>query len=399
MRIILKEYDKEQKIFIDKDINIYFDSYEELVSSAYIQYNLKIRHYKLRTIKCGCKPNENLYMSVVENKKEKIYYLKRYDTSKEHDINCLFYSEVGEYIDYSGKEIKYTTKIFEEPKQLNNSNKNEIRTTETNIQNLTYYAYCNNLISSSCSYAFHIKNKNSEELKNFNYEDFINSLNKQIRINNISNVGSLYDFCNKNNGYRYDYGIIDKTLELTDIEDLKDSDIIEIVLDNKSLKTTKKRLEIAIKKLKIFNNLISPSYFYFAIKFYGISIRLYLSPIYFDGKNICFIESNFERNYAKYLYEKNIVFIKPLNNLEFNFIQREKLPGEKFRLNSRPDFITISKNEVSIIEVSGYKNKEYIEQLEDKENNYKKICEEYKYVRYIRVDGVTGEKVLDIKFN
>lgn len=88
-----------------------------------------------------------------------------------------------------------------------------------------------------------------------------------------------------------------------------------------------------------------------------------------------------------------------MNNLEFNFIQREKLPGEKFRLNSRPDFITISKSEVSIIEVSGYKNKEYIEQLEDKENNYKKICEEYKYVRYIRVDGVTGEKVLDIKFN
>jgi hypothetical protein len=398
--ILMKRQDPNNDTkFIDEWFKVYLSSREE-IQSEFIQKHLKKRNLQQRTIKCGCKPNENLYLS--SNKSNDNYYLKRYPTNREHEIECIFYSEVSNYIDYTeqGKAI-YKPTIFEEPKI--NMNDDELRPAiESDIKRYTYYAFCQEIISNACIYAFYYTNKERERgsLINFTYKNFISSLINGIKKTPISGVNNLYDLCNnKDNGLRYSFGVIDQDIRalLAGAANNEENSIMEVPYDeNRILKTTKRRLEIAAQRLRIFNNFIHPQYFFIAVLNYGIAIRLYLYPIYYDQDNICFVESDYERQYAAQLFTKNITFIKPINNLEFQFIPKEKICSaaeNKFRLSSRPDFIELDTNKVSLVEVSGYDTEQYQEQLRDKEKDYKDIIEKFNYVNYKRIDGITKEVI------
>lgn len=389
--IKMKNLNKEDE-FYEEWKTIYLSSRAEL-QNDYIQQQLKLRNKHQRTIRCGCNLNEHLYLSSNKNSND-LYFLKRYPNQKEHKVECMFYSEVKEYIDHEDGNIIYKPTIFEEPNIRVNDGKNR-PACESDIQRYTYYSYCQDLIASSCSFAFRHKNKNQDykNLKNFGYKDFLFNLNIAIKNVQIKGVGSLHELCSsKDNGLRYSYGIINEDIReyLKKANSLDDNAILSISLDNgKILKTTKKRIEIASKRLKIYNNYIEPQYFFIAVSNYGVAVRLYLYPVYYDEENICFVESNYERKYAKYLYEQNITFIKPINNLEFQYIPSNKIcPNKsKFKLNNRPDFIEFKDGRVKIVEVSGYDDRNYLLQMVDKEIDYKKIQEQYDYVDYEKVEG------------
>lgn len=402
--IKIRNFDNSGSTFLETFLSIYFDSLEEIRNNSFIQKKLVERHLQKRTIKCNCKKNDNLYLSVVKNKHDNTYFLRRYDKTKEHKIDCLFYSEVSDYIDYSNKDVVYSTKIFEEPIKINNKDDlTKLPAVESDIKRYTYYAFCQDLISKACTFSFYYKNQNNKKgsLKNFTYKEFKASLFRSIKLTKIKGNMTLEKIClDKYNGIKYTFGVLkeDLTSVLSSNINLNDDDTITVYYNNGNnyFKTTRKRLQISSDRLVNYSNRTKPPYFFFGITKFGFVTRLYLYPIFFNDDYISFVESNYERVYAEYLYKQNITFIKPITNSEFNLVKKEKICNEdekKFMLTSRPDFIEFIDDKVCVTEVSGYCNQEYKEQLEDKEIDYIELTKKHSYMLYKRVDGLSQKIV------
>lgn len=359
-----------------------------------VQKVLKDYHEKKRSIKCGCNKKEDLWLSVV--KKDNFYYLRRYPNEhREHEMDCIFNNGADNLmkIDDNGNST-YSPKIFEDTenlphkKEINELSKRKIEHGKRN----TFYAYCSELVAESSIYAFNYVNyKNTiNNFKNFTYKDFIARFRNVIERMKLFKYDNVNQYCDENKGNMLRFGIIEHDIALiANHPSYKDDDMVEIGLYGNfaSLKVSIKRLKIAIKKVKLFDDYISPPYFFIAPTFYGKATRLYLQPIYFNGIDFCCVESGRERKYAKELFLNKVPFIKPLDNSELFKIKKDKIipPGQKmFNLSHRPDFIEFRDGKIVIIEVSGNMDEDYKEQLQDKEKDYKKIVENNSYVEYYR---------------
>ena len=138
------------------------------------------------------------------------------------------------------------------------------------------------------------------------------------------------------------------------------------------MKSTIKRVKIAIKRLKIFNNFIQPPYFVIASVSKGLAVRLFVYPIFFNVEKgqIAFIESENEREMTRKLFAANRTFFKPISD-EHNRLNKKKFPY--FHSQYRPDFFVFNVDNILAIELSGFDTQEYMDQLKDKEKDYRQI--------------------------
>lgn len=354
---------------------------------------LKKNYKEQRQIKCGCKADKDLWLAVSFLKKTKSYYLSTYPKLPHtHKTDCIFSNNKKELYD---PEAGFNFKIFKDPEKLNYqddiADEEDEQKTDDFVdfynRQKTYYDFCNEWIKQANAFAFNSVNKDFDRFKkNYTYEEFMKRfIATKIKINGLEN--GWFDI-GKNDGYYVKFGVI--TCDLIEEADknffYKEGVKFNTItpFEQKDFKVPNKRLNIALKKVKIFNNYIKPPYFFISILFYGVAIRLFLYPILFDKKNIVFVESNKEREYAQKLLDNNNVFIKPIGS-EFLTLSRKKMPF----LNTpyRPDFIVFGQNSdnIYIIEVSGDMGEDYEKLLTDKEKNYRENILRDKRMKYKRV--------------
>lgn len=371
----------------------YITSKEELKSAFFQNIFDKIRYKReetkeSRVVKCGCINDKNIWLS--PTKKGNFLYLKTFRNSPNHNEECIFYDKNREFYE---EDKGYNLKIFEEtkPKKYNEKLNEYGETLTETSKRVTFYSFCIDWIKKANIFSFNLVNKDSNfYLQNYNYKTFISCFKKvdlhirdkenTISYDNLSDLGIYCSFGIINN-IDYNFSDFDK------------EKIVEIVNNkDKTIKVTQRRLFIAMKNIKNYSNYKQPPYFYIAIiNKYGVAVRLYLMPILYQNDYITFVESNFERKYAQMLLDNKKVFLKPLAD-EYSYLKRSKAPDIDNFTGHRPDFFIFDKNKISIIEVCGYKNdKNYMQELQEKEQEYSDIISHYKnnniIFDYKRVNG------------
>ena len=340
------------------------------LKNDFFQNKLKWLHRQDRAIKCGCRPDSDLWLAVVKREGES-YFLRTYPKIvDEHSAECIFNNVASKL--YDDNKEAYSLSIFQEVKEgLGEQGRLEQESILENATNGTFYSFCQEWISNANSYAFNSVNMQNEYFTdNYTYKDFISKLNK-IEIS-VSKIGSVKNIGNiKGNFLKYGitYTDIPSMIDHTDLD--KTLEIAHFGKE-KGFQVTQKRLNIAAKKLQIFSNYIKPPYFFIAVLYYGVAVRLFLYPVYFDEERICFIESEFERRHAKELYDRNIAFLKPISD-EYHQLNKNKAPY--FDSAYRPDFFEFFGNEIDIVELSGFGSVGYLNRLADKRNDYLRIEE------------------------
>ena len=253
------------------------------------------------------------------------------------------------------------------------------------------------MISEAMSIAFNRKNKDMESRANLsypNYQDFLNSFDRLINKNELLPNGSIRKSLDKY--YNFYYGVVDYDfitqlqdkqkeydIYLPTVKKLYDEDMkfIEYGKGTINCKINFYTLRAASELVKNFNNYISGPYFFMAVykqnKDNKKIVRLFLHPVYFDNDSIVFVDSGYERKYAKNLLENKVPFMKPITDSCFykingRFVNYEKEDSNFTRasLQFLPDFIEFSENKIDIVEVSGYDNAEYQNLMDRKIKHY-----------------------------
>ena len=235
----------------------------------------------------------------------------------------------------------------------------------------TFNSFCIDWISSANVFAFNIANKkNDRYIQNYTYKNFRYGLDKSdIK---ISKIGSIENIKDRGDFFLFKGITFDDLTKYDDNDD--DKSIAEIHFqDSKDIiKSTIKRVKIAIKRLKIFNNFIRPPYFVIASVSKDLAVRLFVYPVFFSAEKeqIAFIESENERDMARKLFAANRTFFKSVSD-EHNRLSKKKFPY--FRSQYRPDFFVFDESNILVVELSGFDTQEYIDQLKDKEKDYRQI--------------------------
>lgn len=367
-----------------------------------------LTHYKVKnSIRCMCDQKKELYLYVKENGVVAVY-----PKSEEHKENCPFYSKREEFIDDETGE--YKSNIFKEV--ISHSKLKGKESGEEKCQRLTYYDFCREAIAIGALDAFRHDYERYNKIYNITFNQFCFSYSNGLKNLKLKGNEDVYTFFKNNKEYKFEYGILNNDLLTLISENAKDEDIKSINIDeikydytnkkwvtqNKNAKISHRRLRLSKKLVQIWNNLIEPPFFYTAVYHDDIIIRFHLMPIFLNEKNIVFVESNFERNYAKKLIEEKIVFIKPISNDEVYKIEPkiintrcEYIPEIKFH----PDFLEFSNNKMIITEVSGFTDKDYVNHLEKKMRYYLKYIENKEFLfEYKCIDGKSLEAI-DYKFD
>ena len=380
---------KEEKI-------LSFRTKFELKNNSFYQDILKNYHsyYKKDGAKLECLCN-SVDMAC---KKTSYYFLSNLpNNSNRHSEDCIYYEHLENLTD---SEDKYRSLIFKEPilnfSTASQKEKDEHNQKENHRKN-TYVNFCTDMISEAMSIAFNRKNKEAKSRANLfypNYQEFLNSFNMLINKNELLPNGSIRNSLDKY--YNFCYGVIDYDfitqleekqkeydLYLTTVKKLYDSDKKFIGYDKATIncKINFYTLRAASELVKNFNNYISGPYFFMAIykqnKDNKKIVRLFLHPVYFDNEHIVFVDSGYERKYAKNLLENKVPFIKPISdscfykiNGKFVNYEKEDLKFTRASLQFLPDFIEFSENKINIVEVSGYYNAEYQNLMDRKIKHY-----------------------------
>jgi hypothetical protein len=380
-----------------------FNSKNDLQSNS-MQNVLKNCHKVINNIECQCDTSKKIYLIVrkVNNK----YYLIRHSKTHEHSNDCIFNSLNQEFIDDNNNEVKYNSAIFDEVK---GDNKSVVGSnTKEHAKNYTFNMFSQELISNANKGSFlsSLKNHDYKDLENYNFQTFCKNYLAYLYNSKISKT-SFKEFFFKGE-FRYEFGIVkDDIFGKINSADVNDEDIIEINLNYISLNDNKrfalkskvsrikfKRLRILKKLVQNFNNTTSVPYFYNAVYKNGVIVRMYIKPVYFNEEYICFVDSGYERNYAEYLYENKIFFLKPISNDELETIYSSKLGidfySKSFKLPHivyTSDFILFKNNEINIIEVSGYNDNAYKAHLTKKEDYYQLLHNKYSFFKFTTIDG------------
>lgn len=394
--------------------SLFFHSKIELKENSYIQKMLsKIDNSAIKGkdfLKCNCISDKvDMYLShrIDEKTNKKIFFLANLpNNGHKHSINCLFYNHIEkltdnnekyknlifqdlEYLDYSKADIK----SIEEHKEKNNHRKN------------TFNNFCTDFISQSMAIAFNRKNSlttKREELRNPTYKDFLFSFGILINKNELLSNGSIKN--SLDSSLSFCYGVIEQSfLEILNNNNEKsykitlpvvnkhfeDGKFANYFYEDIDVKINRTTLESTAQLVKNFDRYISTPYFFIAIikksQFGKRIIRFFIKPVYFDKEYLIFVDSGYERNYAHTLIKNKIPFIKPIQNSCFNKIKKDFVNYERKEnvykrafLQFIPDFIEFSKDEITITEVSGYTDEQYLSHLDRKEKHYLKESQKSK---------------------
>ncbi len=173
-------------------------------------------------------------------------------------------------IDNNGSS-KYSPRILKDTlntKQTQKDNDKSQRKIEYGISN-TFYSYCSELISESCIYTFNYVNYKYtiKDFRNFTYKEFLPRFRDVMGRIKLFGYKNVKEFCEKNSGYSFRYGIIDKDLAhlIKNSNYDNDDEIYKIGLcnNNVSLKVSMRRLKIAMNRVKIFDNYVTLPYFFY----------------------------------------------------------------------------------------------------------------------------------------
>jgi hypothetical protein len=371
-------------------------------------YKEKLLHFykKKNSIRCLCDERKELYLYVKENGVVAIY-----PKSEEHKDDCVFYSKRKEFIDNETGEYKSSIfKDVESKVQVKSKNESD----KEKCQRLTYYDFCRDAIASAALEAFNYDYGKYNKVYNISFQQFCFSYLNVLNKTKLYGKDMVLEFFKKNKDYCLEYGILTddiKDINVDNDENLTNLSLNKIYYDKtdkrwktytKEASTTCKRLRLSKQLIQIWNNFIEPPYFYTAVYYKDIIIRFHLMPIFINDKNIVFVESNFERNYAKKLIDENTVFIKPISNDEVYKID-PKIINSKCKyipeIKFHPDFLEFSNNKMIITEVSGFVDKDYKNHLEKKMRYYLKYIKNCEFLYdYKCIDGNSLE-IVDYKFN
>ncbi|MDX4028352.1 hypothetical protein [Aliarcobacter skirrowii] len=400
-----------------KEFILSFASKYELKHNSFLQDQLKYYHSanspkKIDDIKCLCNDVD------MACKNTSYYFLANLpNNSHKHRTDCIYFNHQEELVD---KDDKYKKNIFEKTKLIDFSRatKKEIEDEyiKENHRINTYYNFCRDLLSDAMIKAFHIKNKeikNREDITYPNYNLFLNCLDSLCGKNSLlkdeSIKNSLADY------HSFYYGIVDDKF-ISKLATGQNS--YEIVLpvvkknysnnnktfmgysiENKKCNIKHYTLKSAAELVKIFENYVNTPYFFTAVLKHNKNapsdvVRLFLKPIFYDKEYLVFVDSGYERLYAKKLIENKIPFFKPFLNscyyklrTDFTNYMNDKNESKKAFLQYLPDFIEFSKDKIEIVEVSGYDNLEYLRLLDRKIKHYDEVSK--------NSNNLYGSKIVD----
>lgn len=402
---------KKHFIQIKKNDNLF---YEYSISSKSDLYTGRLKEilqeqFEIKnSIRCMCDMQKELYLYVTQKG-----FVKKYPKSQEHDLECIFSSERKEFIDEETGIHKAS--IFDEALSSNSTSSSNSK--QEKAKRLTYYDFCRTAISIATTEAFNYTNddKTNESIENFSFDQFCFSLLKamdKLKIKAKKEV-SIKEYFSANKDLFFSFGMIkDDIFSKCDDSKLNDKDEVEINLypikydkeqkqwsynKLRKSKITNKRLKLTSGLSKIWDNSISPEYFYFAVYKDFKIVRFFIMPVCMHKNYITFVESDYEREYAKKLIDENIVFIKPISNDEIYNINPSLINSScEFipYINYHPDFLELRDNKLIITEVSGFDNKEYTEHMNKKIRYYTNyIKNKEMYFDFKKIDGKTLEEV------
>lgn len=337
------------------------------LSSIFYQSLLSKYHLAGRVIKCGCNPKKELWLSVVSRGG---FFLRTFPKiTQTHEDECIFSNTASEF--YDEETQTYSLSLFKEPTKSEADENSSNAMKRIMAKATTFNSFCIDWISSANVFAFNIANKkNDRYIQNYTYKNFRYGLDKSdIK---ISKIGSIENIKDRSDFFLFKGITFDDLTKYDDNDD--DKSIAEIHFqDSKDIiKSTIKRVKIAIKRLKIFNNFIRPPYFVIASVSKDLAVRLFVYPVFFSAEKeqIAFIESENERDMARKLFAANRTFFKSVSD-EHNRLSKKKFPY--FRSQYRPDFFVFDESNILVVELSGFGTQEYIDQLKDKEKDYRQI--------------------------
>ena len=337
------------------------------LSSVFYQSLLSEHHLAGRVIKCGCSPKKELWLSVVSRGG---FFLRTFPKiTQAHEDDCIFSNNASEF--YDEETQTYSLSIFKEPTKSEADENSSNAMKRIMAKATTFNSFCIDWISSANAFAFNIANKeNDRYVQNYTYENFKYGLNKSdIK---ISKIGSIENIKECSDFFLFKGVTFDDIAKYDDSDDDKSTAEIQFPDSKYIMKSTIKRVKIAIKRLKIFNNFIQPPYFVIASVSKGLAVRLFVYPIFFNVEKgqIAFIESENEREMTRKLFAANRTFFKPISD-EHNRLNKKKFPY--FHSQYRPDFFVFNVDNILAIELSGFDTQEYMDQLKDKEKDYRQI--------------------------
>lgn len=391
----------------EKNYEYSFKSKNDLQKFS-MQKVLEKYHFKKNSIRCKCDMKKELYLEV--RKIGLKLYLAKYPKSEEHSPECIFHSLSKEFMDEETRT--YNSAIFQEP--IDGENKGSRKSQRESVARSTFYSFSHDVIANANIRAFFISNKNRVYPRNYNFNNFCRAYYLSLKEMKIKGHEDIYEYCKKSNHTKFEHGIIfEDVVGNLECANYNDDELIDIKLNpisfDKSLyeySTYKKTAAIKFKRLRLakklvqnYNNITPIPYFYNAVYVNGVIVRLFIAPIYFDKENFSFVDSAYERNYAKRLFKENSTFLKPISNNEIDSIYPIKigLPGV---LNKIPhilpkaDFLIFANRAINIVEVAGYLNdSEYVKHLEKKERYYQKLHDNYSFFTYSIIDGSNGDKI------
>lgn len=402
----------------EEDLLLSFKSKIELKDNSYYQYILGKYHeeYKSQGAKLICQCN-NVEMSC---RFINYYFLANLQVnSHKHSEDCIYYDHLEELTD---KEDKYKSLIFKEPildfSKADDKEKREFNEKSNHRRN-TFVNFCTDLISESMAKSFNIKNKNVEnrgEIKYPEYNEFLRSFNNISNNNTLLQKGSIKDSLDKY--YNFSYGVINydflSQIQLKQKEydiflpikikqyDEVDNTFIGYKTKNIDCKINFHTLKAAAELVKNFTNYIASPYFFIAIykqnQFNKKIVRLFLHPVYSDDRYLVFVDSGYERKYAKKLINGNVPFMKPILDSCFykingKFVNYTNSRNEQKRafLQFLPDFIEFTDDNIFITEVSGYDNIEYQNLMKKKSLHYE--SESIKSNKLYKIKVVDGKSI------
>jgi len=418
---------------------LYFRTKDEVKESEFIQRHLeKYRssdNGNFQRIVCLCDRENELYLSSKKQGKG-AYFLSVFPhTADKHKEDCLFHTKSNEEL--CSTDGIYKKQIFEEVEFIDkwkDINEQEKKNEEKNSERKkTFNRFCRDLITQSSSFAFNMANKNAKSRSDLVYpsmESFLNAFFANIGSGTKLLAHSLYDSLPPE--HYFIFGIIEEDIFNQVEKTESESDTNKTENGSKKINVLKFKRDFidsevngVTKKIfngysyikesywvskKIFNNTrslvtnysnaIKPPYFFMGInkvfnqdikdKRYSKLIRFYVHPVCnMDYLKMCFVDSEYERKYAKRLFESDVAFIKPISNNCFYKVKGDFVNyqigkfEQRAHLIYRPDFIEFSEDDIKIVEVSGYNDENYQALLDRKIIHYqdesRKSCGLYSY--------------------
>lgn len=222
------------------------------LSSIFYQSLLSKYHLAGRVIKCGCNPKKELWLSVVSRGG---FFLRTFPKiTQTHEDECIFSNTASEF--YDEETQTYSLSLFKEPTKSEADENSSNAMKRIMAKATTFNSFCIDWISSANVFAFNIANKkNDRYIQNYTYKNFRYGLDKSdIK---ISKIGSIENIKDRSDFFLFKGITFDDLTKYDNNDD--DKSIAEIHFkDSKDIiKSTIKRVKIAIKRLKILTILFS----------------------------------------------------------------------------------------------------------------------------------------------